>query len=123
MAKRGHYDPDDMAQYGSAAPSVQLGPDDRQRDGATFAVPKGRAPRAKPKKPLGAPSVASGSVAGREGDSDSQLQVSDSRVVSRMNRKEWRDDQVKALGRVCAHAPDREDRDNGGNRADRGRRV
>ncbi len=41
MAKRGRYDLDDMGQYRSATPSVQLGPDDRQGDGATFSVLKG----------------------------------------------------------------------------------
>ncbi len=67
-----------MGQYGSATPSIQWG-EDRSEDGVMFAVPQGRAPRAKPRKPLGAPGVASGSVTGRGKQSDSQLQVSDSR--------------------------------------------
>ncbi len=41
MVKRGCYDPDDVGQYRSAAPSIQWGLDDRQEDGVTFAVPKG----------------------------------------------------------------------------------
>ncbi len=44
-------------------------------------------------------------------------------VVSRMNGREWRGNQVKALDRVRAHALDREDQDSRGNRADRGCRV
>ncbi len=58
-AKRGHYAPDDGSQFGSAAPS-EYGDDDR----GTFAVPRGRAPKAAKKvAPLSAPKVATGSVA------------------------------------------------------------
>ncbi len=76
-AKRGRYDPDDMGQYGSATPSEYWPPDSEQ---ATFAVPRGQALRAAKKTtPLSAPGVASGSVAGRGDESNSQLQRSDSR--------------------------------------------
>ncbi len=57
-AKRGHYEPDEESQFGSAAPS-EYGDDEP----GTFAVPTGRAPRAAKKAaPLGAPGVATGSV-------------------------------------------------------------
>ncbi len=63
-AKRGRYDPDDEGQDDSAAPS-EVGDDER----GTFAVPQGRAPRAKKQPtPLGAPGVATGSVTSREAD-------------------------------------------------------
>ncbi len=38
MAKRGHFDPDDVGQYRSATPSIQWGTD-RSEDGAMFSVP------------------------------------------------------------------------------------
>ncbi len=76
-AKRGRFDPDDVGQYGSAAPSEYWPSDSEQ---GTFAVLKGRAPRAAKKTmPLSAPGVATSSITSRADESDSQLRRSDSR--------------------------------------------
>ncbi len=78
-AKRGRFDPDDGSQFGSAAPS-EYGDDNR----GMFAVLRGRAPRAAKKvAPLGAPGVATGSIASRDDD--------DQRSGSRSGFEEERD--------------------------------
>ncbi len=82
FAKRGCFDPDDASQFGSAAPS-EFGPSDDEQ--GTFAVPRGRAPRAAKKAtPLSAPGVTTGSVTGQDDKdwrSDSRSGFKDEREI------------------------------------------